>query len=93
MYRIFINEQIAGYTMQTEPMQSFDHKPDAVDFLERSIKEAEDKLNQDYIRLVGGRIEFVFDEFIPQSGSNVIEFVAIKRPVNSPKAEIFRRNS
>lgn len=92
MYRITTTKEIAGIVLDV-PMVTCDTKPKAIEAFSAAIKDAESELNQPHIRLVGGRIELFLEEcaHIIGGDTDIIEHVTVKRPVNSPKAETFRR--
>lgn len=91
MYRITTTKTIAGASLSV-PMVTYENKPKAIEAMESAIKDAESELNQPHIRLVGGRVELFLEECAHIIGgvSCVIAHATIKRPVNSPKVEIFR---
>lgn len=92
MYRITITKEIAGSVLNT-PIVTCETKPTAIKAFNDAIKDAESELNQQHIRLVGGRIELFLEEcaHIIGGDTDMLFHVTIKRPVNSPKAETFRR--
>jgi hypothetical protein len=92
MYRITTTKEIAGSVLDV-PTVTCESKPRAIEAFESAIKDAELELNHPHIRLVGGRIELFLEEcaHIIGGDTNIIEHVTVKRPVNSPKAETFRR--
>lgn len=92
MYRITTTKEIAGSVLDV-PMVTCETKPNAIEAFNAAIKDAKSELNQPHIRLVGGRIELFLEEcaHIIGGDTDIIEHVTIKRPVNSPKAETFRR--
>ena len=94
MYRLTTTKEIAGEVLPV-PMVTCESKPKAAKSLEAAIADAEAELNQPHIRLVGGRIELFLEEcaHIIGGDTEVIEHVTIKRPLNSPRAETFRRDS
>jgi len=92
MYRITTTKEIAGSVLGV-PMVTCESKPKAIEVFESAIKDAELELNQPHIRLVGGMVELFLEEcaHIIGGDTDIIEHVTVKRPVNSPKVETFRR--
>lgn len=92
MYRITTTKEIAGSVLNV-PMVTCESKPRAIEAFETAKEDAELELNHPHIRLVGGRIELFLEEcaHIIGGDTDIIEHVTVKRPVNSPKVETFRR--
>lgn len=91
MYRLTTVKTIAGQDLSV-PMITCESRPTALKRFEAAIKDAERELNEGAVRLVGGRVELTLEEcaYLIGGGSDVIARATVKRPVNSPRAEVFR---
>lgn len=94
MYRVTTVKTLSCSVIPV-PEVTCDTKPQAIEAMESAIADAENELNEPHMRLVGGRIEITLEEcaHIIGGGTDVLQHVIVKRPINSPRAETFRRES
>ncbi len=94
MYRLTTVKTLSGSVIPV-PEVTCESKPKAIEAMESAIRDAESELNAPYMRLVGGRIEITLEECAHTIGGviDVLQHVIVKRPINSPRAETFRRDS
>lgn len=90
MYRIDVVKNIGG-EVTSEPMITIDKKAAALDKVRDLCAHYEAELNQEMMRIVGGDVSIHCEKCPSPLGdaTDIIAFARIKRPLHSPKAEVF----
>lgn len=90
-YAIHATKTIGGDVVSV-PVVTLESERAALDAFKAAIKAAAAELDEPPIRWVGARVEYVLEQTESITGLGVADVIAmatVKRPVNSPKAEIW----
>lgn len=90
-YAIHATKTIGGEVVSV-PVVTLESERAALDAFKAAIKADAAELDEPPIRWVGARVEYVLEQTESITGLGVADVIAmatVKRPVNSPKAEIW----
>lgn len=90
MYRIDVVKTIGG-EVKSSPMITVETRAAALDKVRELVAHYEGELNAETMRFVGGDVSIHCEKCRSPLGdaTDVITFARIKRPLHSPKAEVF----
>jgi len=83
--------EVIGDKARNLPIVSTEDKDKALEAFKSQIKAAFDTLNAEMMRFVGGDVSIHCEKCPSPLGdaTDIIAFARIKRPIHSPKAEVF----
>lgn len=90
MYRIDVVKSIGG-EVTSEPLITVEKRAAALDKVRELVAHYESELNAEMMRFVGGDVSIHCEKCPSPLGdaTDIIAFARIKRPIHSPKAEVF----